>query len=288
MGPGFFVRRKGIDLFAISHATTATAEQRRRWLGTERSGLEAIFQRHDGRILHKWVHYLGVYERYFARYRGTPVRMLEIGVSQGGSLEMWREYFGPAATIFGVDINPNSASCVDPPNQVRIGSQADPAFLEAVVAEMGRPDVILDDGSHISSHQSASFHTLFPLLKDGGLYVIEDLHTAYWPTYEGGYRRAGTGIELAKQLVDDIHHWYHDQGAVLAKDIAAIHTHDSMVVIEKQVIAQPIHIHVGRTAPEDGSSPENQASFPPFVPPNTLYRRGRRAAGRVLAALNLR
>ncbi len=74
-----------------------------------------------------------------------------------------------------------SPSFRDAPNQVRIGSQDDPAFLRSVIDEMGSPDIILDDGSHVSDHQKISFETLWPLLKVGGLYVIEDLHTAYFP-----------------------------------------------------------------------------------------------------------
>jgi hypothetical protein len=233
-------------------------------LNADHHGLAKIFAEHRGRILHKWVHYLDIYERYFSSYRGQPTRMLEIGVSQGGSLEMWRSYFGPAATIFGIDINPNSATCVDEPNQVRIGSQADPDFLKSVIDEMGPPDIILDDGSHIAAHQNVSLRTLFPLLSDGGLYVIEDLHTSYWEgCFEGGYQRAGTAIELCKQLVDDMHHWYHGEAIDLFTDVAAIHNHDSIVVIEKRPAKCPMHVTVGRDAPKDGSVPPNADLFPP-------------------------
>jgi hypothetical protein len=252
--------RQPVDFEAMA----ASGEQRGAWLSADRHGLARVFAEHEGRILHKWVHYLDVYERYFARYRGQPLRMLELGVSQGGSLEMWRSYFGPEATIFGIDINPQSATCVDPPNQVRIGSQADPQFLKSVIDEMGRPDIILDDGSHVASHQAASFRALFPLLNEGGLYVIEDLHTSYWGgSFEGGYRRGGTAIELAKQLVDDMHHWYHGEAIALSTDVEAVHSHDSIVVIEKRGAKQPMHLHVGRDAPEDGSIPANADLFPP-------------------------
>ena len=93
--------------------------------------LAKLFFSHSGRIVHKWVHYLDIYDRHFGRFRNTPVKFLEIGVAQGGSLEIWRKYFGPDATIFGVDVNPVCASSVTSPNQVRIGSQDDPAFLNS-------------------------------------------------------------------------------------------------------------------------------------------------------------
>jgi cephalosporin hydroxylase len=169
-------------------------------------------------------------------------------VFKGGSLNMWREYFGPKATIFGIDINPDCATYATAPNQVRIGSQADPAFLKSVVDEMGAPDIILDDGSHFASHQRASFRALWPLLKDGGLYVIEDTHTSYWPGQcEGGYRRTGTAVELAKTLIDDMHGWYHTKGSKeAARDsIRAIHIYDSLFVVEKGKVDPPKHIMIG-------------------------------------------
>ena len=93
----------------------------------------------------------------------------------------------------------------------------------------------------------ASFKTLFPLLADGGIYVIEDLHTAYWPGFhEGGYQRSGTAIELAKTLVDDMHGWYHAKGSKLAdsSSVVSVRFYDSIVVIEKGNARMPQHIKV--------------------------------------------
>lgn len=204
---------------------------------------------HEGRLVSKWLHYPDVYERHFSRFRGRPIRMLEIGVFQGGSLEIWRDYFGPEATIFGIDINPECANRVDAPNQVRIGSQADPAFLRSVVAEMGGIDIVLDDGSHIAKHQEASLKTLLPLLASDGVYAIEDMHTAYWQGgYGGGYRRSGTAVEWAKSIVDDMHGWYHNRGSRLidASQVTGVHFYDSIAVIEKGSKAAPRHIAVGQ------------------------------------------
>jgi hypothetical protein len=112
--------------------------------------LAQLFFGQRGRTVHKKVHYLDVYERHFARFRGQPVRMLEIGVSEGGSLDLWRAYLGDSATIFGIDVDPACAAKAEPPNQVRIGSQADPAFLRAVVAEMGAPDMSAETSASAS------------------------------------------------------------------------------------------------------------------------------------------
>lgn len=228
--------------------------------GPDAGPIETAFFGHKGRIVHKWHHYLPLYDRYFAPYRKgietsgaqsrrRPLRMLEIGVSFGGSLELWRRYFGPEAVLFGIDINPACAAFDgEGGNVIRIGSQADPAFLKRVVAEMGGVDVVLDDGSHQAAHQKASFETLFPLLETGGLYVVEDLHTAYWRDFGGGYASDQSFVATLKQLIDDMHHWYHKGGeqiSAAAGFVGALHLHDSIAFIEKTRVAPPAHSRRG-------------------------------------------
>lgn len=211
------------------------------------SDFARLFYAHRGRPAYKWTHYLDVYERYLGPWRGRQVRLLEIGVWNGGSLELWRDYLGPQAIIFGLDIDPACAGRADPPNQVRIGSQADKGFVRAVVAEMGGLDIVIDDGSHIAHHQRASFQALWPLLSDGGLYLIEDLHTAYWPGhYKGGFRRAGTAVEMIKSLMDEVNRAYHWHGRIA--DVAAIHVYDSIAIVEKRAAPSPTQISVGAPA----------------------------------------
>ena len=226
------------------------AESRER-KATATGELEKIFYSHTGRLIHKWTPFFEAYEKHLQDRRGTAVRMLEIGVSHGGSLEMWRTYLGNKATIFGIDIDPACATRVDAPNQVRIGSQDDPDFLKRVVAEMGGVDIILDDGSHFGRHQLKSFEVLFPLLSEGGTYLIEDLQTSYWPSHEGGYRRRGTAVELVKDMLDDLHGWYHtrDNGTPAKNEIASIHMYDSIVAIEKRAKSKPQHVQVGKPQP---------------------------------------
>lgn len=239
-------------------AMQVAPEAARAALADEPSDLAAIFLGNEDRLIHKWLHYFPIYERYLSAYRETGVRMMEIGVFRGGSLGMWRRYFGPQAVLTGVDINPDCAAYVDPPNRVAIGSQDDPAFLRRTVAEMGGLDIVLDDGSHIARHQRASFDILFPLLAEGGLYIIEDVHTAYWTgEFEGGYGRPGTAVELGKGLVDDLHHWYHQCGLTSAhgEHVGAVHFHDSIVVIEKRRSAAPRHSMIGFDPADHARSP---------------------------------
>lgn len=220
--------------------------------------VERLFFAHLGPPAHKWHHYLPVYDRHFAPYRngrdGRPLRFLEIGVYKGGSLALWRSFFGPEAVIFGIDID-RDCRALDGVcgGAVRIGSQDDERFLRSVVEEMGGSvDIVLDDGSHKQRHVSKSFDILFPLVADGGLYVVEDLQCAYWGHFGGGYRRPASFVERAKRLVDDLNHWWHDAGANEqpgGNEIAAVHFYDAMVVIEKDThLKRPVHSLRGATA----------------------------------------
>lgn len=226
--------------------------------------MERLFYGHEGRPTHKPHEALEVYDLSFSRLltarweRGEmePVRMLEIGVDRGGSLQLWHKYFGPDAIIFGIDANPECRQVADAGVEVRIGSQADPGFLNSVVDEMGGLDIVLDDGSHKASHQRISFDCLFPRLSENGLYICEDLQTSYWPAYEGGLRREGTFMELVKSMIDWLHDWYilprekrrqgfNDQYG-FAAGVFGIHVYDGIVVIEKRRKERPFHCAVGK------------------------------------------
>jgi hypothetical protein len=199
-------------------------------------------------LVHKWHHYLPLYDRYFGPWRGRPVRFLEIGVSKGGSLTMWRKWLGADAVIFGIDLNPKCARYNGIDGQVRIGSQDDPAFLAEVVEEMGGIDVVLDDGSHHMNHIRASLETLLPRLSNGGIYMIEDLHTAYYPGFGGGVEAPQNFFRMLGDMVDDMHRWYHRrplQHAALAPWVTGIHVHDSIVVLDKSPVLRPTHSQVG-------------------------------------------
>lgn len=169
------------------------------------NALEQIYYETPHRICQKWAHYFRIYERFFARYRGRPgFRMLEIGISQGGSLDMWRAYFGPDATIVGVDIDPRCV-CYEAGNTlVRIGSQEDRAFLQSLVAEFGSFDVILDDGGHTMTQQITTFEVLYPTVPAAGVYMVEDCHTSYHAQFGGALGGKDTFMEHAKRMIDEL------------------------------------------------------------------------------------
>lgn len=206
------------------------------------------FYDNTGKDVFKWVHYLPIYEQHFQRYVNKPLKLLEIGCLHGGSLQMWKRYFGPHAQIVGIDINPACAAHAEDQIDVRIGSQDDTDFLAKVVAEFGPFDIVIDDGSHVCEHLVASFKALYPHVKDDGLYVAEDLHSNYWDDYGGGLRKPGTFIEHAKALIDELNA-YHTRGALdvtrFTNTTASIHFYDSMVFFQKGRLSERRDLIIG-------------------------------------------
>lgn len=122
-----------------------------------------------------------IYERHFAKFRGTDVHIAEVGIFSGGSMRMWRWYFGEKAVIYGIDIsnatlayegNPKYGS----PKKIFIGDQSNPAFWKKFKAEVPRVDILLDDGGHQSFQQIATMEAMLPHIAPGGVMLTEDLH----------------------------------------------------------------------------------------------------------------
>jgi SAM-dependent methyltransferase len=207
--------------------------------------LERFFEEHQGGKIQKWMHYFEIYERHFARYRGTDVHILEIGVAHGGSLKMWREYFGPKAHVYGVDIEPSVKKLEEDQVQIFVGDQTDVPFLESVAAAIPRIDILIDDGGHTMRQQEVTFRALFPLVAEDGVYLCEDLHTSYWGDFGGGYKREGTFIELSKDLIDEINAWHSRSPSLTVSDFTrsahSLHFYDSVLVVEKRKMEPPRH-----------------------------------------------
>jgi len=160
------------------------------------------FNNHKGNEMCKWPWYLPTYEKHFSHLVNKSFLFLEIGVNNGGSLQMWKNYFGPYTKIVGVDINGNCKRFDDGEISVRIGDQSDPNFLQSIIDEFGIPTIVLDDGSHQWSHQIKTFEYLYPKLSTLGIYAVEDTHTSYWKEFSGGYQKSFT--EYAKDYIDQI------------------------------------------------------------------------------------
>ena len=205
--------------------------------------LADYFYSNRKRIIHKWPHYFDIYHRYFQKFRGTACVVIEIGVYQGGSLQMWKHYFGDQAKIIGIDIDPTCKQYEEDAVEVLIGSQADPLFLESLLKAIPRIDILIDDGGHWMYQQIGTFKTLFQHIQEDGIYLCEDVMTSYLPEFRGGYGRKGTFIEFAKSLVDELHAWHiPDPGFRLndfAKSMNSVHFYDGIVVVEKKTRTQP-------------------------------------------------
>ncbi len=200
--------------------------------------LQRYFENNTGSLMHKWMHYFDAYDRHFSRFRGTDVHILEIGVSHGGSLEMWKEYFGPKARIFGADINPQCKKLEAENVKIFIGDQGDRKFLRRLASEIPRIDILIDDGGHSMRQQIATFEELYKKVSEQGVYLCEDTHTSYWPAFRGGVRRRGTFMEYSKRLIDQLNAWHSEQRSFkvdsFTKSADSMHFYDSIVVIEKK------------------------------------------------------
>lgn len=152
------------------------------------------------------LHYTPAYEQLLGPLRERKLRLLEIGVATGASLRMWEEYF-PHAEIFAIEKDPAGRRHESSRSRVFIGDQSDRAFLREVIAEIGPLDLVIDDGSHHPDHVLVSLEALFPALRDGGIYVIEDLGCSFSPRFgaAAGLGNPASAIEWLKGLLDVIH-----------------------------------------------------------------------------------
>ncbi len=206
--------------------------------------LQDLFFAHTGHISDKWEQYLGIYESELTPIinRGAPVSLLEIGVQNGGSLQIWEKYLPPGSEIFGIDVDPKCARLDLGPN-VTVAI-ADATRKEQLGAALGHRtfDVIVDDGSHLCSDVIQAFRLLFERVRPGGRYLIEDLHCSYWRSYGGGLKEPNASVEWLKHLVDSLnadHFGAESSGtdsswtSTINREVARISFYDSLAVVEK-------------------------------------------------------
>jgi cephalosporin hydroxylase len=173
--------------------------------------LAQLYAEHEGKVSDKWSIYLSEYERVFDAYRDKPIRILEIGVQNGGSLEIWSKYFSHAQKVIGCDINTACAllNYSDPRIALVIGDVNSETIQESILCHSSVFDIIIDDGSHRSSDILKSFIWGFSHLTDGGIFIVEDLHCSYWKDFEGGLFDPFSSMTFFQYLTDIINyeHW---------------------------------------------------------------------------------
>lgn len=243
--------------------------------------LRRYFDRNDGRMIHKWLHYFPIYEEHLERYRGRDVRLLEIGVSHGGSLQMWRDYFGSGSTIVGVDVAPRVAALGGDGIRIEIGDQGDAEFLRRIADRYGPFDIVIDDGSHLPVHQIVSIEALWPTLAERALYIVEDLHSNYWADYRGGRHVEETFMTWTFERIHDMHAFHsEEQGfepTMWTHTLNAIHTYDSVVVFDRAPRDVPEHRKTGWPSFDDVPGVEPGGPLEPLHQQQLDSLEGRRA-----------
>lgn len=146
--------------------------------------------------------YFYAYDEIFEKFRGKKITFVEIGVLNGGSLFMWREYFGPQARIIGVEFNPDAKKWKKHGFEIFIGDQSSGKFWDDFFSKVGMVDIILDDGGHTNCQQIVSCIACMPYINNGGMFVTEDTHTSYM--FKFGNPSKYSFISWAKSIVDNI------------------------------------------------------------------------------------
>jgi hypothetical protein len=207
--------------------------------------------------LHKYETLFAAYHNHFARFRGQNVTMLEVGVQSGGSILMWRWYFGQGLQYYGVDVDPKTQQFDNADNiRIIVGSQSDPGFWDMVRAKVPLLDIFLDDGGHTMEQQVTTFRSMFSSVKPTGVYACEDLSTSYWPQFGGspGAAKPNTMLGLSKRMVDWLHapflagdptryqhaveHLEEPAALNFSHTALSVHHYQQIVVVEKGTVTE--------------------------------------------------
>lgn len=197
--------------------------------------LEKYFYGMAKRPISKWSNYFAIYDMHFERFRGDPVNLLEIGIGGGGSLQMWKWYFGGKSKIFGIDIDADRLF-----KEARIKTfqvdQADEMAMTALMETLPTMDIVIDDGGHTMEQQITTFETVYPFIAEKGIYLCEDTHTSFFPEHGGGPEIKKTFMAVVKKHIDQLSA-FHSRGQVettnFSKTTDSMHFYNSIVVIEK-------------------------------------------------------
>ena len=180
----------------------------------------------------KWSSYFQVYEKIFSKYRKKKIKFVEIGIANGGSLFMWKKFFGKNAEIIGIDLNPSAKKMEKYGFKIYIGSQIDPDFWKNFFKKEGKIDLILDDGGHKNLQQISTVHYCLPHVKDGGKIVIEDTVTSYLKKEFNNPSRYSF-ISFCNLIIEMMHRrssLIHKKLNIYSKKIYSINFFESIVV----------------------------------------------------------
>ena len=202
----------------------------------ETNPLRLFFEAHkEGPGIWKWQHYFDIYDRHLDRFRDRAVRVLEIGIYSGGSLEMWKNYFGPRCEIYGVDIEPACKAYQNGSVKVFIGDQGDRSFWRRFKHEVQYVDIIIDDGGHLPHQQIVTLEELLPHLRPGGVYICEDIHGTLNPfaAYVYGLAQNLNAGDLAKKNADNSERCLVYGASAVQSAVRSIHLYPFVTVVER-------------------------------------------------------
>ena len=198
----------------------------------------------------KWDHYFDIYDRYLSRYIGKNANILEIGIDKGGSLELWHKFL-ENSTIYGIDSNPEIKNInFDFNVDLELGDQADITFWQNYLNIRPEFDIIIDDGGHHMGQQITTLISIFPRLREGGVYIIEDVHTSYVKSYGGGFKSPESLVEVCKGLIEMINYEFitelnpPEQLAQIFYNLCNISFYNSVIVLEKRVRPKIVPLEV--------------------------------------------
>jgi len=209
--------------------------------------LEEFVRQYDhGPVLVKPPHYFHLYHKHFHRYRGTNFTFLEVGVQSGGSILMWKHYFGPSMHYIGIDINPRALQFATEGVEIIIGDQSSREFWRSFKASHPHIDVLLDDGGHTMQQQKVTYEEMYGHVVANGIFACEDLHTSYWRGFMGNDKPSRplpkgmeTFVDYSKRFIDWLHGDLFDDpemnNPLVSKSLVGIHYYRSVVFLEKGI-----------------------------------------------------
>ena len=199
-----------------------------------------LFEEHNGNGILKWSHYPEIYDKHFNKYRELPINFLEIGILNGGSLQIWEKYF-PKAKIFAIDIDEKCKQYETDRTKIFIGDQADKTFLRNVKANVPQIDILLDDGGHRAEQQINTFEEMYHHVRTPGVYLIEDIELNYRQD-----KNPGNFMDYMKNKIDELNirrtmsrkisdsYPFKDTEVRFNNSTNSISFYENVVVLEKQ------------------------------------------------------
>jgi len=179
----------------------------------------------------KWEKYFEVYDQIFEKYKEKKIVFVEVGVLNGGSLEIWKKYFHPESRIIGIDLNPDTKKFEKNGVEIYIGDQSNPQFWSNFFKEVGNIDILLDDGGHTNLQQIITLNECIKNINDEGILITEDTHTSYMKEFTNPGRFSF--INYTKKIIDDINYKFPNLGSFqysLSNYIYSIQYFESIVV----------------------------------------------------------